>query len=44
MEQIVNNEETTPFASATDTSPIHIQTKVDDAVTEIGKVVLGKEK
>ena len=44
MEQIVNNEETTSVVSSTDTSPIHIQTKVEDAVTEIGKVVLGKEK
>ena len=41
MEQTANNKEALLM---TGLEPIKIQDKVDEAVAEIGKVVLGKEK
>lgn len=41
MEQTVSNEES---LATTDTAPVKIQDKIEEAVSEIGTVVLGKEK
>lgn len=41
MEQTVSNEES---LTTTDNAPVKIQDKIEEAVSEIGTVVLGKEK
>ena len=41
MEQVINNDE---ILESSDTEPVRIQDKIEEAVSEIGKVVLGKEK
>ena len=41
MEQVINNDE---ILESSDTEPVRIQDNIEEAVSEIGKVVLGKEK
>lgn len=41
MEQVINNDE---LLESSDSKPVRIQDKIEEAVSEIGKVVLDKEK